>query len=110
MTELSKLNPSIFDHRRLALAIHSALLRLGWNHQTALHEIDDPENSVPNLECWGEIVAVANFYAKSETFFKAAESWEGLPDMINAYMVAESLFPCEYDYLEKLEQVMKEAA
>ena len=82
------------------LCISTAFLRNDWDNQTALHEIDDPENSVPNLECWGEIVAVANFYAK----------WEGLPEIINAYMVAESLFPCEYDYLEKLEQVMKEAA
>ena len=100
MTELSKLNPSIFDHRRLALAIHSAFLRLGWDHQTALHEIDDPENSVPNLECWGEIVALANFYAK----------WAGVPEIIDAPMVVECLFSYEEEYLEKLEQVMKEAA
>ena len=36
--------------------------------------------------------------------------WVGLPEIIDAYMVAETLFPREYDCLEKLEQVMKEAA
>jgi hypothetical protein len=93
MTELNK--DTIYG-----LCISTAFLRNDWDNQTALHEIDDPENSVPNLECWGEIVALANFYAK----------WVGVPEIIDAPMVVECLFSCEEEYLEKLEQVMKEAA
>ena len=96
MTELDK--DAIYR-----LAILSAFLVSNWDNQTALHEIDypyGPENSGPDVGSWSHLVAEANTNAR----------WVGVPEINDAYMVAETLFPREYDYLDQLRQVMREAA
>jgi hypothetical protein len=96
MTELNK------DEIYRLCIITSFLLR--WVQDTRIEEIDEDwyyrDRLYPNPDSWSFIVNFSNFYIKRI----------GLPEIIDAYTVAETLFPREYDYLDQLRQVMREAA
>ena len=74
-----------------------------WVNDTSLNEVDeswdeDDENSRPDLSAWEEIVQTANSHAK----------WVGVPPTIDARCVVESCFPCEEEYLARLEEDLEE--